>query len=150
MEKESNESMEKLAGAMGKLAETLEKFQDPILWQKVFQDAVSIGVFPQTVVQQLQVGPPQVGPPAEAVRIQRIEISLSDEERENLATKIHEAIQPQLAEFNEFLRDSLKEMPPHRLKQLAAKVEEGAKPALARRRGCVFIIAGDDEFYLGL
>ncbi|GAI62185.1 unnamed protein product, partial [marine sediment metagenome] len=45
---------------------------------------------------------------------------------------------------------SLQEMPVGRLRDLAKQIEEGKKPELKRRQGCVFITTGLDDFYLGL
>lgn len=141
-----DKSMEKLADAMSKLATSLEKFQDPILWQKVMSDAV------QTMPAFTQFLPPTPTPVGElpAGRIEGVSVSLSDEERGRVAAQVYEAVKPQLQEFNEFVQDSLKEMPAHRLKELAEKIEAGEKPQIKRRHGCIFICAGDTEIYLGL
>lgn len=138
-----NESMEKLAGAMEKLAISIEKWQDPVLWQKIIQDALRTGALPPHVVAPLIAAPP---PP----QIEAITVRLSDEDREKMADKVYEAVKPHLAEFNEFVKTSLQEMPLGRLKDLAKQIEEGKKPELKRRAGCVFITTGDDDFYLGL
>jgi len=136
-----NESMEKLAGAMEKLATSIEKWQDPVLWQKIIQDALRTGALPPHVVAPLIAAPTQ---------IEAITVRLSDEDRDKMADKVYEAVKPQLAEFNEFVKKSLEEMPVGRLKDLAKQIEEGRKPELKRRQGCVFITTGVDDFYLGL
>jgi len=136
-----NKSMEKLAGAMEKLANSLEKCQDPILWQRIIQDALRTGALPPQVVEPLIAAPTQ---------IEAVTVRLSDEDRDKMADKVYEAVKPQLAEFNEFVKASLQEMPVGRLRDLAKQIEEGRKPELARRQGCVFITTGDDDFYLGL
>lgn len=138
-----NESMEKLAGAMEKLATSIEKWQDPVLWQKIILDALRIGVLPAETVRPLLAVP--VAPQIEAITVR-----LSDEDRDKMADKVYEAVKPQLAEFNEFVKTSLQEMPVGRLKDLAKQIEEGKKPELKRRHGCVFITTGTDDFYLGL
>ncbi|MBA7550110.1 hypothetical protein ES705_42616 [subsurface metagenome] len=142
-----DKSMEKLAAAMSKLADSLEKFQDPILWQKVINDAI------QAVPQLARFLPPTAELPAGELpsgRVEEVLVSLSDEERARLVTQVHEAIKPQLQEFSEFVQQSLKEMPVHRLKELAEKIERGEKAEIKRRHGCIFIAVGDTEIYLGL
>ena len=142
----------KLAEAMGRLAEALEKFQDPLIWQKVFRTAVESGLaFPQLprpgIVGELP-GATTVVPP---VTVTGVTVTLSDEERERIVTRVYEAVQPQLAEFNTFVKESLVEMPPTRLKLLAMSLEKGEKLELARRRGCVYIREeSGEEHYLGL
>ncbi len=142
-----DKSMEKLADAMSKLATSLEKFQDPILWQKAISDAI------QTIPQLTRFLPPIAEVPAGELpvgRVEEVSVSLSDEERTRLANEVYEAVKPQLKEFTQFVQESLKEMPAHRLKELAEKIEAGEKPEIKRRRGCIFICAGDTEIYLGL
>ena len=131
----------KLATAMGRLAEALERFQDPLTWQRVFKTAVESGM----VLPQL----PGSGP-APVVTVVGVKVTLSDEEREKMVARIHEAIQPQLDEFNTFVRESLAEMPPARLKGLAERIEQGETVALGRRRGCVYLTTGGEDYYLGL
>jgi len=140
-----NKSMEKLADAMEGLATSIEKWRDPVLWQKIVQDALRTGALPQQVMAPLIETLPVPLPQIEAVTVR-----LSDEDREKMAVKVYEAIKPQLAEFNEFVKVSLQEMPVGRLKDLAKQTEEGMKPKLKRRQGCVFITTGLDDFYLGL
>jgi len=142
--KDDNEAKLALAEAMSKLADRLEKFQDPILWQKLIQDAMRVGALPPL---------PQPGIAAgySPVIVEAVTISLSDEERKKLAGQVYKAVQPHLSEFNDFVKESLKEMPPARLKALADKIEGGAKPRLLRRQGCVFVELDSGEgFYLGL
>ena len=139
-----NEVKLALAEAMSKLADRLEKFQDPILWQKLIQYAMRVGALPPLPQPITATGP-------SPVRIEAVTISLSDEERRKLADQVYEAVQPHLSEFNDFVKESLKEMPPARLKALADKIEGGAKPQLRRRQGCVFMeLESGEEFYLGL
>lgn len=138
-----NKSMEKLAGAMEKLATCLENWQDPVKWQKIIQDALRTGILPAAAVRPLL-------PIPVASQIEDITVKLSDEDRDKMADKVYEAVKPQLAEFNEFVKISLQEMPVGRLKDLAKQIEEGKKPKLERRRGCVYITTGNDDFYLGL
>ena len=142
-----DKSMEQLAEAMSKLADHLEKSQDPVIWQKVMSDAM------QTVPELSRFFPPVAQLPAGELPVGRVEVvsvSLSDEERSRLASQVYEAVKPELQGFNEFVQQSLEEMPPYRLKQLAQKIEGGEKPKIERRHGCIFICAGDTEIYLGL
>ena len=140
----NEEAMAKLAEAMTKLADRLEKFQDPVLWQKIFRDAVSTGLMPPIQPLALPVALP-VG------RVESVNVSLSDEERTKLIEKLHEMIQPQITEFNDFVKKSLEEMPPGQLRDLAKKIETGEKPSLKRRHGCVFLsFDSGEDFYLGL
>lgn len=136
------QSMVELASAMSKLAENLEKFQDPVLWQKRISDAI------QAIPSLAPLYAPRTALPAAA--IEAVTVRLSDEERSKLAGQIYKAVKPQLKEFNKFVQQSLQDMPPHRLKELAEKIEQGEKPAIKRRHGCIFIAAGDTEIYLGL
>ena len=129
----------KLAIAMNKLADRIEKFQDPVLWQKVLSDAVRVmPMFQQTEIQLL----PQ--------QIEGGSVRLSDDERTKLVELVNQAIQPQLFEFCTFVKQSLQDMPLHRLKRIADKIAAGESPKLEKRQGCVFIKVGDDEAYLGL
>jgi len=153
MDKQEIEATTKLAEAMTKLADRLEKFQDPVFWQKMLSDAVrqipALGPpGPVMTARPVLVGGP--GEPERGVSVEGITISLSDDEREKLVNQVNEAIQPQLTEFSEFVKQSLLEMPAHRLKKIAEKVAAGEKPTLRRRSGCIFITAGDEEIYLGL
>jgi len=140
MSKQS-ESMEKLAEAMGKLATSIEKWQDPVLWQKIIQDALRTGALPPHVVA------PLIAP---STQIEAVTVRLSDEDRNKMADKVYEAVKPQLNEFNEFVKISLQEMPVGRLKDLAKQIEEGREAKLKRRAGCVYITTGVEDFYLGL
>lgn len=139
-----NDSMEKLASAMEKLADKLEKFQDPIVWQKIFTDASDVWrqEFPPT--------PGITGVSFPVPQAQAITISLTEEERAELVNLVHRAIQPQLEQLNDFINQALKEMPSERLKKLAQKIKAGEMPKIKRRKGCVFIAAGDYEAYLPL
>ena len=141
-----DKSMEKLAEAMNRLADNLEKFQDPILWQKTISDAA------RTIPELTRFFPAAPTPAGElpAGRIEEVAVSLSEEERSKFANQVYDAVKPQLQEFNQFVQESLKEMPMHRLKELAEKIEAGEKPQIKRRHGCIFICAGDTEIYLGL
>lgn len=155
MNKQEIEATTKLAEAMSKLADRLEKFQDPVFWQKVWSDAIGQipGLAPPSPV---LIGRPVPLPPGEApvqsgaIAVEGITISLSDDERQKLVNQVNEAIQPQLAELSQFVKDSLQDMPAHRLKRLAEKVAAGEKPTLKRRHGCVYIAVADEEMYLGL
>lgn len=144
-----DKGMEKLAEAMSKLADRLEKFQDPVLWQKVMNDAIRGGLdFGRLLPPGL--GLPIAGPPVGTVEGVSITVGFSDEERSRLATQVYEAVAPQLQDFNLFVKESLKEMPPHRLKALAESIERGEKASIERRSGCIYIKAGGTEAYLGL
>jgi len=145
MNKKQLESQEKLAEAMSKLAGAIERFQDPVWIQKTFADAfqqmAGIELTAPVVARALPAG----------ITLQGIIVTLSEEQRQELSQKIYEALSPQLQEFNQFVKDSLSEMPPGRLKELAERVERGEKPTIKRRRGCVFVETdGGYESYLGL
>jgi len=147
--KKEVEAQLKLAEAMARLADRLEKFQDPVLWQKTISDATRTMPGFERLLQPAQ--PVVLGElPSGRVEGVSVSVSLSDEEKEKLANKVYEAVKPQLQEFNQFVQDSLKEMPAHRLRDLAEKIEAGEKPEIKRRHGCVFIVAGDTEVYLGM
>ena len=134
-----------LAKAMNRMAESIEHFQDPVWIQKVFGDAI-----------QTMAGVPQIAPAVAralppGVTLEAITISLSEKDRKQMSRQIYTGLKPHLKEFNQFIKDSLKDMPPHRLKELARRIEQGAKPTLERRRGCVYIkLDTGDEYYLGL
>ena len=123
---------------MNKLAETIESATDPIRWQKMVTDAL-FGLVP---IQhpELQQALARAIPGGEAaVHAISVTVSLTDEERERLAGIVFEALKPQLVELASFTEKALKDMPEHRLKALAEKIEAGAKPKLRRERGCVYV-----------
>ncbi len=143
--KEGQEAELELAKAMNHLAERLERFQDPLWWQKTigstFQTMMHIPALQPTIAQALPAG----------VTIESVTVTLSGEEREKMSQKIYGALQPQIQEFDGFVKASLAELPPHRLKELAEKIEGGAKPEIQRRRGCIYIALEDGtEAHLGL
>lgn len=151
MKKEEIEAQLALASAMKTLAETIERATDPIMWQKMITDAIfSLAPLPQPGLQQALA---QALPGGETtVQAISVSVSLSDEERERLAGVVFEALKPQLEEFAKFTEIALKDMPPHRLKEIAEKVEAGMKPKLRRERGCVYIDFEGETFgtYLNL
>jgi len=155
MKKSEIEAQKKLGEGMAKLAGALEKFQDPVLWQKLLSDAItrsSLGL-PLVITPQSPVPGETAAAEGEALRpvgIESVAITLSDEERVKIAGQVYEAVQPQLAEFNDFVQQALAEMPADRLKRIADKIEAGEKVTIKRRQGCVFLAAGDEESYLGL
>ena len=148
------EAMEKLAVAMNKLADKLERFQDPVIWQKVLTDAIhTMPGLGAAISASPALPAPLPGEPTERrLLVGRIEefVHLSDEERTKLVGEIHKAIEPQLAEFSEFVRQSLQEMPAHRLKKIGEKMAAGEEPKVTRKPGCIFIRTGDEETYLAL
>lgn len=136
MKKKVGKEMEaqiELAKAMNRLAEGIEKFTDPVYIQKMVGDAMQslagTPLAPQ-IAQALPVG----------VRLESITISLSDDEREKMAESVYKALIPQLKEFGDYVHESLKELPAHRLKELATQIEAGAKPKIQRRHGCIFVV----------
>ena len=135
-EEKDKEAMLQLAKAMSKLADSLDKFQDPVIWQKIISDAA------RTL--------PGYQPRLPSIRLEEVTVSLSDEERHRLTSLVYEKVKPQLQEFNQFVKQSLEEMPPHRLKEIAEKVERGAAPRLGRAHGCIYLEAEDRRVYLGL
>ena len=145
------EAQLKLASAMERLADKIEKFQDPIVWQKLFSEAAR--TLPGLPISRVQPQTTLLTDPS----VDLVTVSLSNEEREEFVEQVFSKLQPQLAEFNGFVKKSLKDMPAHRLKLLAKRIEEGHPPKLDRRQGCVFVTMADrdesgclDEFYLGL
>lgn len=136
--KEEIEAQLALASAMKNLAETIERATDPVRWQKMVTDAIfTLAPLPQPEIQQAFA---RALPGGETtVQAISVSVSLSDEERERLAAVVFEALKPQLEEFYKFTETALKDMPAHRLKEIAEKVEAGAKPKLRRERGCVYI-----------
>jgi len=141
------ETIEKLATAMEKLADNLEKFQDPVVWQKVLNDAVEVmpalrGAIPIPI--------PGVVGAAIPFRIEGVSITLSDEEREKLVERVHAAIQPQLTNFNTFVKEALRDMPPGRLERIGKEIDAGKPPSLKQRHGCIFVEVGDVDAYLPL
>ena len=141
----NEEATQKLAEAMSKLATALEKFQDPMLWQRVISDAMRVGFLPPRAFPT-----PLVQGELPGGRVEAMQLSLTDEERVRLAQQVYQTLQPRLAEFNTFVKNALKEMPAARLKDLAEKIERGVVPSLSRRGGCVFVSVDGEDFYLGL
>jgi hypothetical protein len=60
-----------------------------------------------------------------------------------MSQKLFEALKPQLIEFEKFVKESLVELPPNKLKELAAKIDKGEKLKLEKRPGCVFVVFED-------
>jgi len=149
--KEEIEAQLALASAMKNLAEKIERATDPIRWQKMVTDAIfALAPLPQPEIQQALA---RALPGGETtMRAISVSVSLSDEERERLAGVVFEALKPQLEEFTKFTETALKDMPAHRLKEIAEKVEAGATPKLRRERGCVYIDFEGETFgtYLNL
>ena len=147
--KQEIDAQVQLANAMNRMASALESLQDPVLWQKTianaFLDHPQLGDLLQPQIATIQATlPGRVG----AVSV---EINLTDDERVRLASTVYEAIQPQLRIFEQFVQDSLQDMPANRLKRLAEQIEAGAVPKLARRKGCVFVeLDTGYEEYLGM
>ena len=147
--KEEVEAQLALASAMRTLAETIGRATDPIRWQKMITDAI----FTLAPVRQVEQALARALPGGEeTVRAVAVSVSLSDEERERLAGVVFEALKPQLEEFAKFTETALKDMPAHRLKGIAEKIEAGAEPKLRRERGCVYIDFEGEPFgiYLNL
>ena len=136
--KEEIEAQLALASAMKTLAETIERATDPIRWQKMVTDAIfTLAPFPQPQIREALA---QALPGGETtVQAIAVSVSLSNEERERLAGVVFEALKPELEEFSKFTERALMDMPPHRLKEIAEKIEAGLKPKLRRERGCVYI-----------
>jgi len=155
-DEEKYQGMAELAAAMTKLATTLERFQDPVIWQKIFRDAIATGFVGLPLTMPPPISLPQPGiqgetRPVPVGRIESVTVNLSEEERAKLAARVHELVQPQLAEFNQFMSDALQQMPAAQLKELAEKIEAGAKPKLRRKYDCVFLeLDTGEKYYLGL
>ena len=138
MSKKEVEAQLALAASMNKLAETIDQATDPIRWQKMITDAI-FGLTPLPHP-ELHAALARVLPGGEAaVQAISVTMSLTDEERERMAGVVFEALKPQLEDLTKFTEIALKDMPAHRLKDLAEKIEAGAKPKLRRERGCVFV-----------
>ena len=147
-----------LAEAMGKLAQAIDRFQDPVLWQRVFSEAMRSGVRlpipagPIAGLAEERLPAPAMG------QVVGLTIALSSEDREKLASQVYQELLPELNKFNEFLKESLKDMPAGRLKEIAERLERGQKPRLGRQHGCVFIAFASPEgnedplgrYFLGL
>lgn len=136
--KEEIEAQLELARSMKALAETIDRATDPIRWQKMITDAIfTLAPVPQPEMRQALA---QALPGGQAtVEAISLTVSLSAEERERLAGVVFEGLKPQLEDFSKFTQEALKDMPPHRLKEIAEKIEAGLKPRLRRGRGCVFL-----------
>ena len=169
------EAQLRLAEAMNRVADKLERAMDPVRWQKIISDAVGMGVLPSHILmpRAIQTVPGPQGEPETALpsqtggmivgQLQEIsaQVSLSPEDREKLATRVIEAVKPQLEEFGTFVKEAVRDMPVLRLRQMAAELDKGKVPQLKRRSDCVFLAfegePGDagippalKEFYLGV
>ena len=134
--------MLQLAQAMSRLADSLDKFQDPLWWQK------TVGASMQTMLQSPQV---QEALPPPPISLTGMVVTLSDDERATMAALVYDKLQPQLDEFNQFVKTSLTELSPNRLKELAESIKSGAEVKLKRRRGCVYVETDNGiEIYLNL
>ncbi len=141
--KQEIEAQLALAASMNKLAETIASATDPIRWQKMITDAMfSLIPSPHPALREALA---RAIPGGEAtVQAISVSVSLTNEERERMAGVVFEALKPQLEDLAKFTETALNDMPAHRLKVLAEKIEAGAKPKLRRERGCVFVdIEGD-------
>lgn len=140
---------ERLAEAMSKLADAMNNFSDPVRWQKTISDAVRVAAGLPQVEAELTRRITAVLP--SGVALQAIAVELSEDQRREMAAEVMAKLEPQLVEFRNFVQTSLKEMPAHRLKELAEKIKAGAKPLLRRRAGCVFVeLDTGEETYLNL
>jgi hypothetical protein len=161
MNQKEIQAQENLAIAMTKLAESMKDFQDPIKWQKIVSDAmrgfagmgqqvINLRALPVPLPGAVEATLQPVGQPVNYTLPATVTLDISEEDRVKMAEKVFEAIKPELTEFGGFVRRSLDEMPAHRLKEIADKVDAGVKPTLEKRKGCVFIKADDKEAYLNL
>ena len=144
MGKKETKAQLELAKAMNRLADNLEMVLDPAWWQRqtgqLFQTFAEIPAVAPVLRANLPAG-----------SLESITVRLSDEEREQMSQMVYEALQPQLHEFQGFVKQSLEELPAHRLKELAKQIEAGEKPRLEKRRGCIYVTFEDGtEQYLGL
>ncbi len=142
----NSEAMEHLAQAMNRLADRIEEFQDPLWWQKTvgasFQTMLNAPVMQEVVRGSF---------PSLAPQLESVVVTLSENDRAKMSKCVYEALKPQLKDFNKFVKQSLKELPPNRLKQLAQEIDAGHVPKLERRRGCVFIkMDSGNDFHLNL
>jgi hypothetical protein len=143
---ENAEAMEHLAQAMNRLADKIEEFQDPLWWQK------TVGASFQTMLNAPVVqGLVGASFPRIAPQLESIVVKLSEDDREEMSKRVMKALKPQLKDFNKFVKVSLEELPPNRLKQLAQEIDAGHIPKLERRRGCVFVkMDSGSDFHLNL
>jgi len=168
------EAQLKLAEAMNRMADKLERAMDPVRWQKIISDAIGMGILPSYMLplatrtvpgpadEAQAAGPPQAeGMGVAEIREVSAQVTLSLEDREKLAARVIEAVKPQLEEFGTFVKEAVRDMPEHRLRQMAAELDKGKVPQIKRRSDCVFLAfegePGDagippapKEFYLGL
>lgn len=144
----------KLAEAMNNLADKLSKFQDPIIWQKILNDAMRVGWIPP--VNEPPTLRQPIGTPLDEVPVSvsylvtRSELHLSNEDRDKLVMDIYDKVKPQMEDLHDFVKQSLHEMPAGRLKQLKEKIDQGENAKLSRRYGCIYLELDSEEIYLGL
>jgi hypothetical protein len=139
------ESRLQLADAMTRVALAIEEFPH-VVKQSIataFQSMLNLPGQPQAL---REVFP--------SLAVESLVVHLSDEQKEEMSETIYQAIQPQMTEFNQFVKNSLKTMPPNQLKRLAEKVKTGVVPKLSQRPGCICMETGDietddfEDFYL--
>jgi hypothetical protein len=150
--KQEIQAEQDLAAAMNKLADGINRFTDPIYMQKIVQDAMrGMASVARSDSLETAIGPMVQAALPVGVRVSDITISLNDEQRKEMAERTFELLKPQMEEFNGFVKNSLMNMPAHRLQTLADKVKGGAKLHLQQKPGCIFIETEEgDGFYLGL
>ena len=138
-----------LAKAMNRLADNLERVLDPLWWQR------TVGQTFQTMLEVPAIAamaePVMTGQAVPRTVRPAVILTLTPEERENMSQMVYEALVPQLHEFQGFVRQSLEDLPGHRLKELAAQIEGGETPKLEKRRGCIYVVFDNGcEQYLSL
>jgi hypothetical protein len=74
-------------------------------------------------------------------------VELTEEQKNDMVKIIYKSIRPQMKEFNKFVKNSLKVMPPNSLKRLAERVLAGDVPKLKQKPGCIFMDVGEGESF---
>lgn len=145
----SKQAEDRLAAAMEKLSDALEKVASPDTWRVVSEilnarlQGVMTAPLRGLVMPTLPALP--VGIP------QQLQISLTPEERAAMVAAVMEAVTPHLAEFREYVSQSVAELPAVELKRAVDLIAAGHKPQLRRAQGCIFLsYPGEEEIYLRL
>ena len=151
---------EQLAQSMVRLAEALEKATSPDTWRAIWEIGVSRMGESLSRIQALITPPPRISlPGAETLQvgyISEVGVTLAPEERRRMTQQVSEAIKPQLAQFENFVQEAIKDLPASKLQRAVELIDSGKVPKMSRKLGCLFLDFPDENplkaesFYLKL
>jgi len=128
-----------------RIADALEKVTDIYEHPEAYLERISQGV-------SQALGIAQAAIPSLPAAVQRVEITLSPEERAEIMSKAVSEIEQQFDEVRGFIVQALSELPEEQLKKIGKHLKEGRGFKLRRRLGCIYLDFGfgDEDFHLKL